>query len=344
MLTVAGEIVNTLEALLASVTVTPPAAAGEVSDTGKATVCPAVSVPTTARTIPPPVAADPLTVTFNVVSPALTEEARIVADPDVTAVTGTSTTVVFAPNTTVRGTVATAGLFDVSVTSTPFCGAGPDSVSAIVDVSVPVIVSAGVAKLYPSPTRTDTRLGLRPVAPAVTVTDPPPMPFTRGCEFGVVCPSLKITFCNERLTLVGSLLMSSTKVTPCDGRLKVTGKGACSPSATTKLIGRIMSGGLNVMLAVVSANSAALARIVAEPGAMPVTITLADVALAEIVTLAGTVATAVFVEFNVIVVPPTGAGPDIVSVNVRVPTSINVMLDGEKLMVAVTRAVCDAGA
>ena len=268
----------------------------------------------------------------------------MVAEPGVTAVTGTNTVVVFAPNTTVCGTVATPGLLDVSVTSTPFCGAGPDSVSAIIVVSVPVVASVGEAKLYPNPTRTDTRLVLRPTADADTVTDPAPRPLTRACEFGVVCPSLKITFCNERLTLVGSLLMSSTKVTPCDGRLKVTGNAACSPSATTRLIGRLMSGGLNVMLAVVSANSAALARIVAEPGAMPVTVTLADVALAAIVTLDGTVATAVFVELNVIVVPPTGAGPDIVSVNVRVPTSINVTLDGEKLIVAVTRAVCEAGA
>ena len=98
------------------------------------------------------------------------------------------------------------------------------------------------------------------------------------------------------------------------------------------------------MLAVVSANSAALARIVAEPGATPVTVTLAEVALAKIVTLAGTVATAVFVELKLIVVPPTGAGPDIVRVNVLVPTSINVRLAGEKAIVAVTLAVCEAGA
>ncbi len=109
------------------------------------------------------------------------------------------------------------------------------------------------------------------------------------------------------------------------------------------MIGNPISGGLKSTLAVISANSVPLARMTAEPGAMPVTTTVAKVAPGAIDTVAGTVATAVLVELRFRVMPPAGAGPERVTLRVFVPVSMKVNDEGEKLMVAVTRADCEAG-
>ena len=70
-----------------------------------------------------------------------------------------------------------------------------------------------------------------------------------------------------------------------------------------------------VTLAVVSAMfGEELACTVAVPGATPVTATVALVALAAIVTVAGTVATPVLLELRLKVTPPVGAGADRFSV------------------------------
>ena len=130
-----------------------------------------------------------------------------------------------------------------------------------------------------------------------------------------------------------SLLVSCTYKSAGAGFARRTGKGTESPGATVKGAGRMMpAGALTVIFAVASASVKALARIMADPGATPVTATVAVVVFSGIVTVAeGTVATPVLLELMLRVRPPGGAGPDRVSVRfwLDVPTSVKV--SGEKL-------------
>ena len=81
---------------------------------------------------------------------------------------------------------------------------------------------------------------------------------------------------------------------------------------------------------------AALAVIVAVPGATPVTGTVAVVPFAAMFTETGTVAAAVLLEVRPTVKPPAGAGPDSVTVRFCVPVPVMVVLVGLKLRLAVT--------
>jgi hypothetical protein len=69
-----------------------------------------------------------------------------------------------------------------------------------------------------------------------------------------------------------------------------------------------------VTVAVASVKLDAVARIVAEPAEAPVTGMVTLVALAGIVALGPTVATAELLDVRLNVIPPVGAGPDNVSV------------------------------
>ena len=85
---------------------------------------------------------------------------------------------------------------------------------------------------------------------------------------------------------------------------------------TVSVAGMMISAeAVTVTLAVASLMPEALARIVAEPDAAPVTGTVMDVCPAPMVTEAGTVATAVLEELIANVIPPVGAG--LANVNVR---------------------------
>lgn len=81
---------------------------------------------------------------------------------------------------------------------------------------------------------------------------------------------------------------------------------------------------------------AAVARIVVVPFPAPVTGTLALVLFAAIMTDAGTVATAGFVELRLTGKPPAGAGPESVSIRFCVAVPAIVRFCGEKLSDAVT--------
>ena len=100
--------------------------------------------------------------------------------------------------------------------------------------------------------------------------------------------------------------------------------------------------GVTVMAAVASVKPAMLARIVVAPAATPVTGTVTVVALAAIVTVAGTVAVDVDEELMLTVNPPAGAGPDRVRVRFLVSEPFSVMEAGARLMVAVTFTACVA--
>jgi hypothetical protein len=94
---------------------------------------------------------------------------------------------------------------------------------------------------------------------------------------------------------------------------------------------------VTVTVAVVSARfGKELAWIVAVPAPTLVTGTLTLVALAGMVTVAGTVATFLLLELRLTVIPPAGAGDDRFSVRFCVATPLIVRVVGEKLRDAVT--------
>jgi hypothetical protein len=89
-------------------------------------------------------------------------------------------------------------------------------------------------------------------------------------------------------------LLASVRFTPPDGAAvdSITGKAADWPDTIAVLFGNmIVAEPSTVTVAVASAISGALARMTAEPGATPVTGTLAAVAVAPKITVGGTVAT-----------------------------------------------------
>ena len=158
----------------------------------------------------------------------------------------------------------------------------------------------------------------------------------------MVCPAAIVTVVGETVTLAVSLLDRAT-VTPPDGAAagNVTANAADWLGPTVTFDGRPMVPALTtVTLAVVSAKfGRELAWIVVVPSATPVTVTVALVALAAMVTVAGTVATPVLLELRFITTPPAGAGADKFSVRFWVAVPVMVAVAGEKLAVAVTCTV-----
>jgi hypothetical protein len=90
---------------------------------------------------------------------------------------------------------------------------------------------------------------------------------------------------------------------------------------------------ITVTVAVPLVAPGVLAVMVVVPPATPVTGTVAVVALAANVALAGAVATLAFAEFTLTVSPPAGAGEDNVNVRFWVAFAFMVSVDGEKLRV-----------
>jgi hypothetical protein len=117
------------------------------------------------------------------------------------------------------------------------------------------------------------------------------------------------------VTFPGSPL-SSVTVTPAAGAGadSVTGKDTAWPGATVTFAGRLIVPGLLTVTVAVAPEilgEAAVAVIVAVPAATPCTKKLGlVVALAAIVTLAGTVAIAVLLDASVMGRPPVGAGAE----------------------------------
>ena len=104
-------------------------------------------------------------------------------------------------------------------------------------------------------------------------------------------------------------------------------------------------GWVTVTVAVVSARlGRALAWIVADPAATPVTGTGTLLAPDAKVTVAGTVATLVLLELKLITVPPDGAGTDRFKVKFCVAVPVIVCISGEKASVPVTCTARLAGA
>ena len=208
--------------------------------------------------------------------------------------TGTFTLVLLAGKVTLDGAVATLVSRELMLNVSPPAGAGVERTNVrLFVVAVPVMTRLDGWKLSPDVTDTGWLADPMPEADAVMVATPKLTPVTLGVVAVVVMPCEKKIFAGDIVTFEVSLLVRFTKAPPDGaGAARVTGKFAVSPGASVTLAGKIIGAApVTVTLAAAEVKPAALAVIVAEPGATPVTGTLAVVALWLTVTLAGTVAT-----------------------------------------------------
>lgn len=161
---------------------------------------------------------------------------------------------------------------------------------------------------------------------------------TCGCVAGVVCPAAIAMFAGDTATLELSLL-TSVMITPPGGAGEgnETGKGNELPRPKVMLDGKTIGAALTTVTpAVLSGAPAALAWMVAVPGATPVTGTTTLVANAPKLTLPGTVAIVVSLELRYTVNPPAGAGDGRLSVKFCVLAPVIVRDPGTKAMFTIT--------
>jgi hypothetical protein len=207
-------------------------------------------------------------------------------------------------------------------------------------VAIPANVRLVGEKAAVAVTLTGWVAGVKPGADAVIFAEPRLTPLTWGCVAGVVALARMKTLVGAMVTLVASLEDSVTVVPPAGaGADKLTCNGADWPSPTFALVGRMTCPKLwTITRALVSRIfGRALAWMSAEPVATPVTVTVALVAFAGMVTVGGTVATLVLSELRLTVRPPAGADPgDRFSVKFAVVLAGIVWVPGEKLRDAVT--------
>ena len=161
--------------LLASVMNTPPAGAAVPKLIGKLTVSPGAKLTLPGTSIPP--AAGCVTVKLAVALAMFGALAVMVADPADTAVTGSTTLVEPVPKLAVAGTVATAVLLELRLTTSP-AGAGADRFSVRFCAAAALIVRLPGQKLIvravvtPDATRTCPLAVAYPGAEAEITADP----------------------------------------------------------------------------------------------------------------------------------------------------------------------------
>ena len=197
----------------------------------------------------------------------------------------------------------------------------------------------------PEVTCTCPLAGENPLATAEMIADPMLTPVTVGARLGVdaFC-GIKI-FSGAIVAFDGSLLVRVMNTPPAGAAVpNVTGNGADWPGGTVTLAGKMIPDSVEetVTLAVAFPKFGVLPVIVAEPAPTPVTGTLTLVPPVPNVTVAGTVATPVFVELRLAVTPPAGAGPDRLSVIFCVNPAVVAKLPGEKKLLPppVTTCTC----
>jgi len=171
----------------------------------------------------------------------------------------------------------------------------------------------------------------------VIVADPALEPVTIVITRGAVvmpCNTKKVD--GDAIATEGLLLVSVTNTPPAGAAVpSVTGKFTELPDSTVTFAGSSIPAGVGcgtVTLAVALAMFAALAVIVTDPAAMPVTGTAALVAPVAKLTVAGVAATNALLELKLTAIA-AGAGADKFSVRFCVVDSPTVKLPGQKLIV-----------
>lgn len=337
MLTGAGTFVASL---LMKLTVTPPAGAAADKVTASD-----VDPPKLIDALPTLTDCGDVTVTVAVVSVMFGRAlAWIVAVPAETPVTGTFTVVTLAGKVTVAGTVATPGVSELKlIVMGAFCAADRVRERFCVASGASDRVFGKKAMLTLGVTCTGRLPDNKPLAVAVMVAEPTATAVTLGCE-DCVWPAPMMMFTGDTVTFVVSLEVSVMNTPPLGAgvaKFTVTVWNWPGPSVTLRGV-KVMSL-TTVTVAVVGTSGGALAVIVAEPTATPVTGTETLLMFAGMVTVGGTVAAPALLELRVTVRPPVGAVPDKFSVRFCVVAPLMVRLVGEKLSVAVTVTVWLAG-
>lgn len=324
---------------LASVTVTPPAAAGLPNVTGKFTVLPVFTVTFVGNRMPP--AGGPVTATVALAAARPGAAAVIVADPAERPVTGTGRLVMPAGNVAVAGTVATAALLELRLTVSPDAEAA-ERLRVRFWVALPLMVREPGDQLIVrfwevAPVTTTCVLApAYPAADAVIVVVPAAYPVTAiEPRAGVVIPSGMKTCCGE-ISATEELALARVMKTPPEGAAapNATGKMTEDPADTDTLPGKtIPEDGVCVTVtpAVALPRFGALAVIVAVPAATAVSGAGALLAPAGMVIVAGTVATFVLLELRLTVIGDEAAAERL-SVRFCVVFAGIVRLPGQKLM------------
>jgi hypothetical protein len=320
--TLAGTVAAAL--FEASVMVSPPAGAGPFS----------VTVPVE---VPPPAMVAGLRVrdevlirltvrlALRVVPPSEAEMATVVLVVTGTVVTVNVAVVAPAATVTLAGTVATAVLFDASVTTAPPAGAAAASVTVPVEFALPPTRLVGLSVSPEGVSGVTVRVAVRVVPPALAVTETAVLAATAEVvtvNVAVVAPAATVTLAGTVATVV--LFDASVTTAPP--------AGAAAASVTvpveftvppTTLVGLSVSpegvSGVTVRVAVrvVPPALAVTETAVLAATAEVVTVNVAVVAPAATVTLGGTAATPVLFDASVTTAPPAGAAEASVTVPVE---------------------------
>ncbi len=175
------------------------------------------------------------------------------------------------------------------------------------------------------------------------ITDGPKFtPETCGGAAGCVCPAAMNTVAGLTVTLAVSPLESATVTPPWGaGEARATASGAVWPGASVRLEGSvIVPAACTVTVALASdiPEIAATPLTTAVPGATPVMVTVAVVALCGITTDDGAVTTPAGAAVMFTVRPPVGAGADSRKVRFFDSVPASVIADGSNPSEAMVRA------
>ena len=288
MVTLAGEIDNLDASLLDSETISPPLGAGADKVTAKVADCPSPTEKLDGKMIDPKVT----TVIVAVASTRFAAVACTIAVPTAPPATDTIALEAFGAKLTVAGTVATEGLFELRATVKPPEGAGAERFRVrFCAAPVPRVKLFGEKVALPI-TCMGWLVDRNPGAEAVMFATPGFMAVTWGVTDGLTCPAETVTLAGETVTFEASL-EAKLMVTPLEGagEGRATGNGTDRPSPIATSDGTIIGAKLTTVTpAVLSGAPGTLARIVATPGATPVTGTWTLLVKATKLTLPGTVA------------------------------------------------------
>jgi hypothetical protein len=329
-----GETVTFVRSLLASVTVTPPAGAGDGNEMANAADWPGATVTFAGRMIALP----DWTLAVAVALATFGALAVMVAVPAATPVTATVAVVWFCGMFTDAGIVTIPPGDALNRTDKPPAGAGVDNVRVRFLVSGPVRLTLCGEKLRDAVVWTARVVDPKPGPEAVILADPTATPVTWGWVAGTVDPAAIITLPGEMLTFVASLLVRVTVTPPTGAGLdNVTGNGADWPTPTDTFEGRMIVPATTTVTSsvpLVTFGALVLAVMVAVPAPTPDTVTFTFVVFCAIVTCGGTVAAPELLDVRLTVKPPAGAGPERFSATVCEPPAPMLTSCGENVRAA----------
>ena len=178
--------------------------------------------------------------------------AVMIEDPGATPVTGTVTVVVVAKMVTVAGTVATPGVPELRLMTTPPTGAGEESVKVRLCVAVPIMLTVGALKEIVALTLTLPVPATKPVPVALIAVEPSSTPVMVGWVTGAVAPWAIETLAADSVAMPGVPTTRLTVTAENAGVDKVTGKATVAPGARFVTAGRMICPGASAVTVTVT--------------------------------------------------------------------------------------------